>query len=203
MLIKENSELSSKETDSTPSLKTGVEKEAAGLSVAGKEELDSPVQSAKPVAAQKEIERKFIVYEVPESLVVQSEKEIAQTYLAVGPEEVRVRRIVQDDTLSHTMTIKKGTGLSREEIEFDISEETYQQLLANGNPMPLIKKRQAILHGEYFFDLDHYPRTGLTVVEVEFNSEEDAAAFIKPDWFGREVTTDQRYKNQNLWKRNQ
>jgi CYTH domain-containing protein len=40
--------------------------------------------------------------------------------------------------------------------------------------------------------------SGLCVAEVEFPSEEEAAAFSPPDWFGREVTDDERFKNKSL-----
>jgi adenylate cyclase len=39
---------------------------------------------------------------------------------------------------------------------------------------------------------------GLVVAEVEFDSEEAADAFAEPDWLGRDVTEDVRYKNQRL-----
>ena len=39
---------------------------------------------------------------------------------------------------------------------------------------------------------------GLPDVEVEFGSERDAAAFVPPPWFDREVTDDDRYANRSL-----
>ena len=45
----------------------------------------------------------------------------------------------------------------------------------------------------YRGDLD-----GLCTVEVEFPSAAAAAAFAPPDWFGTDVTSDKRFKNQNL-----
>ena len=39
---------------------------------------------------------------------------------------------------------------------------------------------------------------GLVVAEIEFDSEQAADAFSGPDWLGREVTEDSRYKNQRL-----
>jgi adenylate cyclase len=40
--------------------------------------------------------------------------------------------------------------------------------------------------------------TGLSVAEVEFDTEEAADAFEPPAWFGCEVTDDVRFKNQRL-----
>jgi CYTH domain-containing protein len=39
---------------------------------------------------------------------------------------------------------------------------------------------------------------GLVLAEVEFPSREKSEEFEPPDWFGKEVTEDIRYKNQNL-----
>jgi adenylate cyclase len=36
------------------------------------------------------------------------------------------------------------------------------------------------------------------VAEVEFPSDEEAAQFVPPPWFGLEVTEDEHYKNVNL-----
>jgi CYTH domain-containing protein len=38
----------------------------------------------------------------------------------------------------------------------------------------------------------------LVTVEVEFESEETSRAFSPPAWFGRELTGDVRYSNQQM-----
>ncbi|MBI3308179.1 MAG: adenylate cyclase, partial [Candidatus Melainabacteria bacterium] len=35
-------------------------------------------------------------------------------------------------------------------------------------------------------------------IEVEFDSVEQARKFNPPDWFGKEVTADKRYRSKNL-----
>jgi adenylate cyclase len=35
-------------------------------------------------------------------------------------------------------------------------------------------------------------------VEVEFKTEEESDQFVIPNWFGKEVTDDEKYKNKNL-----
>ena len=37
--------------------------------------------------------------------------------------------------------------------------------------------------------------------EIEFESEEAANEFLKPDFLGEEVTNDDSYKMKNYWKR--
>jgi adenylate cyclase len=39
---------------------------------------------------------------------------------------------------------------------------------------------------------------GLYIVEVEFTSEDEATAFVAPQWFGREVTGDPAWTNASL-----
>jgi CYTH domain-containing protein len=41
---------------------------------------------------------------------------------------------------------------------------------------------------------------GLVIAEVEFETQEQAELFQKPDWFGKEVTNDLAYRNSNLSK---
>jgi CYTH domain-containing protein len=150
----------------------------------------------------KEIEKKFIINELPNNIKLKNGKEIHQTYLATGKEEIRVRKLMTKKETTFTMTIKKGEGLVREEIEFDITEGTYQQLLLNSNKTPIIKKRHKIELDEHKFDFDQYSNlnvVGLKTIEVEFESEQAASKFVKPEWFGKEVTEDKKYKNQNLW----
>jgi len=47
-------------------------------------------------------------------------------------------------------------------------------------------------------DVYHGRLEGLLTAEVEFGSVDDAAAFVPPDWLGRDVTDDPRYKNKRL-----
>lgn len=149
----------------------------------------------------KEIERKYLIIDIPSNLKVVKEKRIFQTYLAIGEEEVRIRKSTSELSEEFVMTIKKGNSVVREETEFAISKETYLQLLSDERK-PLIKTRQVVEMENHLFEIDFYVNylSELTTVEVEFQSEEEANAFIKPEWFGDEVTSDSRYKNQSLWK---
>lgn len=81
----------------------------------------------------KEIEKKYLIKSVPSNMQLEGTKEIHQTYLATGAEELRVRKIIKKQQETHTMTIKKGGGLTREEKEFEIHVETYNQMLSNEN----------------------------------------------------------------------
>ena len=47
-------------------------------------------------------------------------------------------------------------------------------------------------------DVFHGDLAPLTLVEVEFESVEEANAFTAPEWFGEDVTNDGRYHNSNM-----
>ena len=39
---------------------------------------------------------------------------------------------------------------------------------------------------------------GLRMVEVEFDNEDQALNFVPPEWFGKDVSDDHRFRNVNL-----
>ncbi len=142
-----------------------------------------------------EIERKFLVKEIP-SLAGMRAIEMEQYYLSTDP-VIRIRRA--DDR--RIFTYKSGHGLVRREEEFDIPKEDYDKLLQKKIGHGVYKTRYIIpLPEDLRAELDVYKGrlSDLTVVEVEFHSEEDAKRFIPPEWFGQEVTEDLRYTNSML-----
>jgi CYTH domain-containing protein len=62
------------------------------------------------------------------------------------------------------------------------------------------KVRYKVRCGKRTVEVDVYrgPLEGLVTAEVEFPDEESAREFRPPDWLGREVTGDERYKNESL-----
>jgi adenylate cyclase len=142
-----------------------------------------------------EVERKFLVERLPEELGGRARR-IDQGYLALDDRsgaEVRLRR--HGDDLS--LTIKSTGGLARVEEELALDEATFESLwpLTDGRR---IEKTRHELPGGIELDVYEDDLAGLVVAEVEFPSEQDSAAFEPPDWFGEEVTEDQRYKNRSL-----
>jgi CYTH domain-containing protein len=146
----------------------------------------------------REIERKFLVPEPPDDLRRWPSTRIEQGYLAVGDDgtEVRVRR--RDGKA--TLTVKGGRGRSRAEEEIGIDAERFERLWPLTDGRRLEKTRYVIPAADLELEVDVYAGAlaGLTVAEVEFAGEDEANAFEPPDWFGREVTDDPRFKNQRL-----
>jgi len=142
-----------------------------------------------------EIERKFLVSAIPDDLGQYPKHRIEQAYISTDP-VLRIRRKDQNYYLTY-----KGPGLlAREEHEFPLTEEAYQHLLKKMEGNLIVKDRYCIPCGGYTIELDVFaaPFKSLVLAEVEFPSEEEAAAFQPPDWFGQEVTWDPAYTNAKL-----
>lgn len=143
-----------------------------------------------------EIERKFLIKQLPEDLNSYPFQTLEQAYLCTDP-VVRVRR--SDDT--YTLTYKSKGLMSREEYNLPLTRESYEHLKAKADGNIIRKKRFRIpLPEELTIELDLFddPFKGLILAEVEFISEEQAKAFLPPDWFGEEVTWSVKYHNSTL-----
>jgi adenylate cyclase len=145
-----------------------------------------------------EIERKFLVSEVPATLKPQRVLTLSQGYLRLpeGKNEVRIRR--SDD--GYYLTVKSGVAMVRQEVEVAISSVHFDAIWPLTLDRRISKSRQLIAYREHTIELDVFTgsRAGLVIAEVEFQSVEAAQAFQPPDWFGREVTDDPAFANRNL-----
>ena len=148
-----------------------------------------------------EIERKWLVNDkvVPKDLFQSPFFRIDQGYLEVldsENDEARIRR--KGD--KYFLTLKKGEGIKREENEVEIPSETYNLFLSLPNLNKLEKIRYEIPDRKYTIELDIYVGNleGLATAEVEFENILESQSYIPPEWFGREITGDKRYKNKNL-----
>ena len=141
-----------------------------------------------------EIERKFLIKEKIDLSNLKYD-DITQGYITVDP-EVRVRKKGE----KYYLTSKSEGNLVRDEKEKEISAETYYSLMQDRNGDIVEKRRYYLPYGKYIIEIDKYCShlNGLVVAEVEFDSEDEASAFVPPRWFGREVTYDKRFKNKNL-----
>ena len=140
-----------------------------------------------------EIERKFLIKQIPEGCTSFPCRQIEQAYLNTDP-VVRIRRDNDDYYLTY-----KGKGMMmREEYNLPLQAEGYYHLLGKADGKTIRKKRYLIpLDGTHTIELDEFEGDyeGLLMAEVEFTSEEDANSFEKPAWFGEEVTYDRKYHN--------
>lgn len=143
-----------------------------------------------------EIERKYLVRKLPENLEQYNKKKIAQGYLCTEP-VVRIRRSNNDYYMTY-----KGDGLMvREEYNLPLTQEAYEHLRPKIDGLLIAKTRYLIpLDNKLTAELDVFEEdlNGLVIVEVEFNTIEEANAFHAPDWFGEDVTNSGKYHNSYL-----
>jgi CYTH domain-containing protein len=144
-----------------------------------------------------EIERKFLVDNLPRDVLQDAGERIEQGYVAIDDSaEVRARRRGSQRTL----TIKSAPARTRIEEELAIDEPTFASLWQLTEGRRVVKTRHLIAHEGVTIELDEYHDAldGLLTAEVEFPSEAASDAFEPPAWLGREITGDARYANQSL-----
>lgn len=144
-----------------------------------------------------EIERKYLVEQLPAHLEGYPFHLIEQAYLCTSP-VVRIRRQDEDYYLTY-----KGKGMmAREEYNLPLTAESYAHLLTKADGNVITKKRCLIPLGDGTLtaelDLFQGKFVGLQIVEVEFPDEAAANRFTPPQWFGQEVTFSTRYHNSTL-----
>ncbi len=146
-----------------------------------------------------EIERKFLITQLPPELGRFAHQRVRQGYLISAGDDLEVRLRARDG--HNLLTIKHGGGLTRDEDERAIEPERFARLWPLTEGHRIEKVRYAIPAEEGLtIELDAYTGAldGLAIAEVEFDSEAQAQRFTPPAWFGPEVTGDRRYANQRL-----
>ena len=140
-----------------------------------------------------EIERKFLIKDLPKDLTSYPCSQIEQAYLNENP-VLRIRR--KDD--DYILTYKSKGMMAREESEFPLTKEAYEHLRAKADGKIISKTRYFIPLAPIELDVFHGDMEPLIMAEVEFASIEEANVFLPPDWFGQDVTMDRRYHNVNM-----
>ena len=145
-----------------------------------------------------EIERKYLIRELPERLEQYPCRKIEQGYLNTDP-VVRIRRTDEQYTLTY-----KGKGfMVREEYNLPLNREAFLHLREKIDGILIKKRRYLIPLGTYTIELDVFEGelAPLLLAEVEFETEDEANAFIPPSWFGEVVTFSSAYHNSTLSRR--
>ena len=145
-----------------------------------------------------EIERKFLVASdgwKKHTLV--NKVPIEQGYIdTAGTSTVRVR--VTDSQAF--MTIKGAArGLTRNEFEYEIPHDDGVQLIKMCEKPTVKKTRHYVVdNNQQLWEVDTFRGTnrGLVLAEIELESEKQPVNI--PQWIGKEVTQDERYRNTAL-----
>lgn len=137
-----------------------------------------------------EIERTYLVKNLPNDLDSYRKVEIRQGYFSELPSPLRIRQ--KDDYFELTKKFPKNPGdqSAHEEVNLPIKREEFERIW----PSTL----RSLEKTRYYFplknslmaevDLFHGKIEGLILVEVEFKSPQVMEIFDPPDWFGEDVT---------------
>ncbi|MDF2841655.1 MAG: adenylate cyclase [Herbinix sp.] len=160
-----------------------------------------------------EIERKWLFDDLFYRDIKEDVKRVGynrygQAYLSICP-EIRIRwKQGLNGEKSYKLCVKSKGKIERIEVEKDLTEDEFNQLMIVGN----LKAEDFIIKDTLLFEdaggnilavgnTDIYRDTRFVYGEIEFKSVEEANAFVTPEWFGKEVTEDDYYKMANYWKR--
>lgn len=126
---------------------------------------------------------------------------ITQAYLE-DSQKTRIREELKlPSSRIYLQTRKTGSGVSRTEDEYEIPKRAYEAMLTIAK-CKLIKRRYFVQCDGYVAEVNIFEGDleGYIQIEVEFATKEEAVAFVPPDWFGIEVTDDNRHGNYSLAK---
>lgn len=137
-----------------------------------------------------EIEKTFLVKNIPTNLSSYKFLKIKQGYLSSIPPVLRIRQKEDKYEITKKIPLKPGDWSSSEEINIPLTKDEFEKI------WPLTKKilqktRYLIpLNNNLTAELDVFEGDleGLSWVEVEFTSEEEMNKFQKPNWFGKDIT---------------
>jgi adenylate cyclase len=145
----------------------------------------------------KEIERKFLVSGRAWRKHAGKGRAIRQAYLAlVDALALRVRIVGNRKAF---LTIKSAqSGTTRSEFEYPIPVKDARALMKLRTGRLIEKRRHVVKAGKARFEVDVFggDQMGLVIAEIELPSKR--ARFDRPEWLGREVTSDRHYYNADL-----
>lgn len=148
--------------------------------------------------SNREIERKFLLAELPDGLSDCRHTRIRQGYIAItkAGTEVRIRK----EGKHRFLTIKEGHGEDRGQEEIEITPAQFASLWPLTKGRRVRKIRYEVPFAGVTIQVDVYrgKLKGLVTAEVEFPDEDAARQFRAPEWIGQEVTGVEQYSNQEL-----
>ncbi len=157
-----------------------------------------------------EIERKYLISKVDEEFLLTQGAtlvEIEQSYLLPSADFPvrRIRKRVEGGVTQFVYTEKRPAfgRFSREEVEYEISENRYLELQKERDlSLNTISKKRYVLNTEsHVLEIDVFPFFAeFDVLEIELTSEDDA--IILPSFIDviEDVTTNYAYTNYALAK---
>jgi CYTH domain-containing protein/5'-deoxynucleotidase YfbR-like HD superfamily hydrolase len=158
-----------------------------------------------------EIELKYLVDldKLPDTIDLNEVKKehIHQGYIAIGADgsETRVRSYNHE---RFELTIKSPGMIARDEQTIKLTKEMFDSLWLQTSGRQIVKTRHYIAIDGMTVELDIYEGRlqGLVTAEVEFDGRPTeamvrATTFEPPEWFGENISEDERFKNHSLAER--
>lgn len=148
-----------------------------------------------------EIERKFLVASDGWRSAAGSGTALRQGYLSTDPDRTVRVRIAGDQA---RLTVKgRARGAKRAEFEYPIPVDDAREMLDTLCAGRIVEKRRyRVPVGAHVWEVDEFSgaNAGLIMAEIEVASEQklEAALRVRPDWVGRDVTSDGRLSNAGL-----
>ena len=139
----------------------------------------------------KELERKFLIKQLPEGL---EWIDIQQGYLMQNPSSRQLRVRIQTDgngvRAAHIAFKVNAKSGGRDEYEYPVPIGDAEELIQHSE-LVLQKRRASLSFEGFHIDIDSYP-DGMQVAEIEYS---EGQTVLIPEWFGEEVTGQIRYSN--------
>ena len=151
-----------------------------------------------------EIERKYLIRMTDRELLSESPASAIEQVYILSPEgeRERIRRRDYGDRIEYTHTVKKRLNdLSRVEIEEEIDEERYRELLSRADPSRgVIRKKRLIYSFDgQNFEIDVFPFwDDRALMELELEDEEQELRLPPRIAIVREVSSEKNYTNSAL-----
>ncbi len=151
-------------------------------------------------SANLEIERKYLLRELPERVRGAESTLLDQGYLPGGVVRERLRRAVGSRGARFTRTVKLGTGVVRAEFEEELPEVEFERLWPLTAGARLRKRRYRVPAGALVWEIDEFLDRALVLAEIELPTADTKVDV--PEWLEasivREVTDEPAFSNLRL-----
>lgn len=159
-------------------------------------------------AASVEIERKYLLTGMPQIPEPSRTREIQQGYLPLSSDdsqgtddtEERVRSILEGEEIRYVRTLKRGSGVARQELEEFIDAKRFKTLWPRTKGRRVHKRRHVVAADGLVWEIDQFLDRDLVLAEIELPHVHDTVnppAWLAP-FVAREVTEDRGFANANL-----
>lgn len=149
-----------------------------------------------------EVERKFLLRQMPPAVRVSPSLEIEVGWLPGVRISERVRRVIASGREQRFRTINAGVGAGRLEVEEEVTAPVFDHLWPLTEGRRVLKRRHKIHHHGLTWEIDDFADRELVLAEVEVPFEDSPVE--PPEWLKpyvvREVTGEDEFSNLQLAK---